>query len=80
MSGFMQNLSARCGAIAGFWFRMKQRLLIQRIMRTGLFDAEFYRATYRDVREAGADPIVHFLRAGAREGRMPNPLFDSAFY
>lgn len=76
----MQNLSARCGAIAGFWFRMKQRLLIQRIMRTGLFDAEFYRATYRDVREAGADPIVHFLRAGAREGRMPNPLFDSAFY
>ena len=80
MSGFVQNLKARCSAIASIGFRMKRRLLIQRIMQTGLFDANFYRATYRDVRDAGADPIVHFLRAGAWEGRMPNPLFDTAFY
>jgi GT2 family glycosyltransferase len=80
MSGFIQNLYARGGAIAGIRFRMKQRLLIERIKQTGLFDEKFYREAYRDVREAGADPIVHYLRAGAREGRMPNPLFDSAFY
>jgi GT2 family glycosyltransferase len=80
MSGFVQNLYARCSATASIGFRIKQRLLIQRIMQTGLFDAKFYRATYRDVREAGADPLVHFLRAGAREGRMPNPLFDTVFY
>jgi GT2 family glycosyltransferase len=49
-------------------------------MQAGLFDADFYRKTYEDVRKAGAVPIVHFLRAGAREGRMPNPLFDPAFY
>jgi len=80
MSGFVRDVFARGAAIASARFRRKHRLLIRRIIEEGLFDANFYRATYRDVREAGVDPIVHFLRAGAREGRMPNPLFDPAYY
>jgi GT2 family glycosyltransferase len=80
MSGLGQNLLARASAIAGNRFRRQNRLLIRRIEQTGLFDAAFYLAAYPDVREAGSDPIVHFLRVGAREGRMPNPLFDPAFY
>ncbi|MDR3702237.1 MAG: glycosyltransferase family 2 protein [Candidatus Sulfopaludibacter sp.] len=55
-------------------------MLVRRIEQTCLFDRDFYLAAYPDVREAGCDPILHFLRAGAREGRMPNPLFDPAFY
>ena len=80
MSGLGQNLLARVGAIAGKSFRRQHRLLIRRIEQAGLFDPDFYLATNPDVREAGWDPIVHFLRVGAREGRMPNPLFDPAFY
>lgn len=80
MSGNVHYLSTRIAAIASASFRRKNRLLIERIMQAGLFDANFYRATYGDVQEAGADPIVHFLRTGAREGRLPNPLFDPAFY
>ncbi len=26
------------------------------------------------------NPLVHFLTAGAREGRDPNPWFDTSFY
>lgn len=34
------------------------------------FDPEFYRAAYPDVSEA-VDPLVHFLRIGLDEGRLP---------
>lgn len=80
MRGWVQKLYARCTAVRGLEFQLRERPLIYRILQAGLFDADFYLTTYRDVREAGAVPIVHFLRAGAREGRMPNPLFDPAFY
>ena len=80
MSGLGQNLFARLGAIAGNRFRRQHRLLIRRIEQARLFDADFYLAANPDVREAGWDPIMHFLRVGSREGRMPNPLFDPAFY
>ncbi len=80
MSGLGQNLFARVGAIVGNRFRRRHRVLIRRIEQTHLFDADFYLAANPDVREAGWNPIMHFLRVGAREGRMPNPLFDPAFY
>ncbi len=80
MSGLGRNLLARVSAIAGNRFRRHDRLLIQKIEQSCLFDPDFYLAAYPDVRDAGWDPIVHFLWVGAREGRMPNPLFDPAFY
>jgi hypothetical protein len=45
-----------------------------------LFDAEYYGTTYADVAAAGVNPLVHFITAGAFEGRNPHPLFDTAFY
>lgn len=45
-----------------------------------LFDAEYYRTTYPDVAGAGVNPLIHFIAAGAFEGRNPHPLFDTAFY
>lgn len=45
-----------------------------------LFDAEYYRSMYPDVAAAGANPLFHFITAGAFEGRNPHPLFDTAFY
>ncbi|WP_141325425.1 hypothetical protein, partial [Acetobacter orleanensis] len=44
------------------------------------FDGGWYLAMYPDVREAGIDPLEHFLNHGSQEGRSPNALFDSQAY
>ena len=46
----------------------------------GLFDADFYRCRYHDVRDAGLPPLTHFCHFGWREGRWPNVAFDPAWY
>jgi GT2 family glycosyltransferase len=51
-----------------------------RVDLRALFDEQFYTSRYPDVAASGADPLFHFLRYGAAEGRLPNPLFDSSFY
>ena len=50
------------------------------ILSSGLFDDAWYLAQNPDVAAAGIDPLVHYLRWGAAEGRNPHPLFDSAWY
>ena len=45
-----------------------------------LFDAEWYLATYPDVRRRRADPYRHYRRHGVAEGRNPNRLFNTAWY
>ena len=50
------------------------------IARSGLFDAAYYLRRYPDVATAGLDPIVHYVRCGARESRDPHPWFDTRFY
>ena len=47
---------------------------------TGVFDRAGYLQRYPDVAASGIDPIVHYLEAGAVEGRNPCELFDSAYY
>ncbi|HEV8677840.1 MAG TPA: hypothetical protein VGQ90_00590, partial [Stellaceae bacterium] len=50
------------------------------VRKSGLFDAEYYMATYPDVALRNVDPLVHYLEEGAREGRNPHRDFDAAFY
>ncbi|WP_053082618.1 hypothetical protein [Methylobacterium platani] len=50
------------------------------IARSGLFDANHYLLEAPDVVADGADPLVHFCRFGAWEGRRPNLYFDPAWY
>jgi hypothetical protein len=45
-----------------------------------LFDAQWYLRENPDVAEAKRDPLAHYLRQGANEGRAPHPLFDPKFY
>ncbi|MBY6092907.1 hypothetical protein [Maritimibacter alkaliphilus] len=45
-----------------------------------LFDPAWYRASYPDVAAAGLDPAMHYLRAGAFEGRDPGPAFQTMAY
>jgi hypothetical protein len=43
------------------------------------FDRQFYRTTNAES-SAKVTPLLHFLVAGAFDGRKPHPLFDPAFY
>jgi O-antigen biosynthesis protein len=63
-------------------FRQRRRedAEIGTIAQAGTFDAAYYFRRYPDVGAAQVDPIVHYVRCGAAEGRDPNPAFDSRFY
>ncbi|MBX3491400.1 MAG: glycosyltransferase [Parvibaculum sp.] len=50
------------------------------VAESDLFDVEWYKAAYPDVAASGADPIMHYLAYGAREGRDPGPWFDTRWY
>jgi hypothetical protein len=50
------------------------------ISQSGVFDADWYCATYPDVKAAGVDPLEHFVVYGWREGRDPSPLFSVRYY
>jgi GT2 family glycosyltransferase/glycosyltransferase involved in cell wall biosynthesis len=45
-----------------------------------LVDTEWYRQAYPDVRAADIDPLDHYIRIGAAEGRNPNGFFDGVWY
>lgn len=50
------------------------------IQKSGLFDSKYYLFAYPDIREKDIDPIKHYIRFGAKEGRNPSKNFDTSFY
>lgn len=64
-------------ALAGRLRRWRDR---RRIAASGAFDAAWYLRRYPDVAAAGIDPLRHYVESGCREGRFPNPIFDTAWY
>lgn len=50
------------------------------IQSSGLFNAEWYLKAYPDVAKEGVDPLEHYLRYGAAEGRNPSTAFATEFY
>jgi hypothetical protein len=50
------------------------------LRESGLFLEAWYLGYYRDISAAGKDALEHFCRTGWREGRKPNPRFDSKWY
>ena len=61
---------------ARYLFNRQYRL----IRKSALFNATYYLEQNPDVTEAGVNPLVHYLKFGAQEGRDPHPLFNSSFY
>jgi glycosyltransferase involved in cell wall biosynthesis len=53
---------------------------VEAIRASGLFDADWYLATYPDVAAQGMDPVEHYLWLGARLRRNPSPTFETAGY
>jgi serralysin len=43
-------------------------------------DADWYRATYHDIRQGNMDPVRHYSDTGWREGRDPNSRFSTMDY
>lgn len=52
----------------------------EKLLRSGLFDRDWYLQKYKDVARAGADPLGHFVGHGSAEMRNPGPQFDSSWY
>jgi hypothetical protein len=50
------------------------------LLRSGLFDAQFYFDEYPDARQSGVGPLEHYCDRGWKEGRKPNPYFDGVWY
>lgn len=50
------------------------------IVKSKLFDANYYLRTYPDVREADIDPIWHYILFGCKQGKNPNCFFNTIFY
>lgn len=53
---------------------------IKAIRESGLFDASFYLAMYRDIKSAHHDAIRHYCEVGWHEGRDPSDNFNTSFY
>jgi len=50
------------------------------LMKSGLFDPEYYLRRNPDVSAAGVDPVVHYIRYGTAELRSPGPYFSTRWY
>lgn len=52
----------------------------KKIKNSGLFDEKYYLSNYPDVKLAGVNPIIHYIKVGAKEKRNPSLLFNTTFY
>lgn len=50
------------------------------IEQSGMFDAEFYRTYYPDIRTNEVDPLWHYIVYGAEELRNPSATFSTTYY
>lgn len=57
-----------------------EKYIVDKIKASKLFDVPFYKITYVDVALSGIDPIIHYVKFGANEGRKPNEWFDTKNY
>lgn len=56
----------------------EKNLFISKLAK--LFDSEWYLNNNPDVALSNLNPLKHYLKHGASEGRNPNPLFDAKWY
>ena len=73
-----QNLNGKEHVGEGFVMEIKESEA--RIIISKYFDREWYISQYPDVAGDHVDPVLHYIRHGAAEGRWPRADFDSAGY
>lgn len=50
------------------------------LLKSGLFDSDYYLRRNLDVAASGEEPVLHYLRQGAAERRDPGPYFSTIWY
>ena len=50
------------------------------LLKSDFFDGKYYLKENPDVAKAKANPILHYLKFGWKEGRNPSPLFNTNDY
>ncbi|MEO1538187.1 MAG: hypothetical protein AAFR73_10695 [Pseudomonadota bacterium] len=63
---------------AASWMDQTHRKLASQIAQ--YVDDGYYLQTYPDVKRAGLDPALHYVKYGWREGRDPSPTFSTDVY
>ena len=48
---------------------LRRNSRIKKLQKAGLFDPSAYLATNPDVAQKGADPLLHYIKHGLKEGR-----------
>jgi hypothetical protein len=69
-SHFNQDPTASAKAISAY----------KRLAASQIFDAAFYLKKYPDVCGSKFEPLLHYILYGARDLRVPHPLFDPDFF
>ena len=57
-----------------------RRKVYELVRNSVLFEKHFYLNSNPDVKAAGIDPVVHYVRFGSKEGRDPSPFFSETGY
>ena len=60
--------------------QMEEKHKIELIEASALFDAEWYKQQYPDVKQVKLSAAQHYLRYGWRIGRSPSPVFCGKTY
>ena len=68
------------GRAQGLEIRPVMDLAGDTIRESGVFDPDYYLERYPDIAESGVDPVRHYLKYGAKEGRNPCAFFDTNYY
>ncbi len=59
---------------------IKLYFLKRRILKSGLFDKNWYLKQYPDVQQGHVDPVRHYIERGWKEGKNPSEKFDTNKY
>ena len=63
------------------FFRLRPtQAVADSLLRSGAFDIPYYMAANPDVVQQGADPVMHYVLYGWKEGRDPAPWFHTRQY
>jgi GT2 family glycosyltransferase/cephalosporin hydroxylase len=62
------------------WPLRPGRSVVRKSSGAVLFDPAWYLGQNPDVAATDIDPLEHYVKWGAGEGRNPNPIFDSGWY
>jgi hypothetical protein len=71
----IRGISAKTLPSIGRSYRLERKLI-----RSGLFDEDWYKSEYPEAAKSGLSAARHYLDEGFCRGCRPNPFFDTRWY